>query len=431
MLLCGVVSALASPGQLDPSFDGDGIRSIFFADSNGAVTGGVATDVALATDGDILVVGSMAPSPFGPWHDFAVARLRSDGSPELDFGDQGTTTTAFGDSTNDLAEAVAVQSDGKVVVVGATGFDFAMARYAADGTLDPTFSGDGRQVLSLAPDAFYETARAVEIQPDGRIVVLGVSTQPRTDSQIALLRCGANGQLDKTFGNGGVILSDIEPIGGNPSEGLVGENPRAMSIAPSGRIYVAADWFDGSVQAWHLLRYTAKGRLDQSFGTGGVATANLGGLGGSVGGVAVQPDGKVIVVGGSFIDDVDLGVVAVARFLPDGTLDPGFGVGGFVKVNIGPGSDVGTDVGLLPDGRMAVSVSYTDASFAYNLGALVFESDGQLDNGFGTGGFAIAPGTTADGVAIQGDGGIVIGGWGIDPTHAWPPTFLAVRFLSE
>src|SRR6266540_406224 len=141
-------SAALGAGQLDPTFDGDGKVVTDLGESEG---GG---DVAVQADGKIVVVGGIRIVANGPV-DFAVARYNPDGSLDTSFDGDGKVVTDFG-GTNDEASAVAVQAaDGKIVAAGTTvpgvhRFDFALARYNADGSLDPSFDGDGRVTTDFA-----------------------------------------------------------------------------------------------------------------------------------------------------------------------------------------------------------------------------------------------------------------------------------------
>jgi len=166
---------LSAAGSLDSSFNGDGLANVDFG--QGVV--GVATDVAVQSDGKTVVVGYTT----GATHDFAVARFNFDGSLDTTFGapaSPGRAVTPIGNKDYAEAKAVAIQGDGKIVVVGEDdversfdydGSNFAVARYLPNGRLDPTFDGDGIRTIKVRGPVEY--ANAVAVQGDGKILVAG------------------------------------------------------------------------------------------------------------------------------------------------------------------------------------------------------------------------------------------------------------------
>lgn len=188
-------SALAAPGDLDPSF-GSGGQVI-------ADFGSIANGVALQPDGKLVVAGRSTGAGF------AVARYLSGGTLDPSFGSGGEVTTVFG--VFDVAFGVAIQSDGKIVAVGETALDgyccqFALARYNTDGSLDTSF-GDGGQVTTrLGGDS---EARAVAIQSDGKLVVVGWTYSPVSASGAAIARYNTNGSLDTSFGTDGTLVLGV------------------------------------------------------------------------------------------------------------------------------------------------------------------------------------------------------------------------------
>jgi uncharacterized delta-60 repeat protein len=174
-------------GALDPSFGGDGrVRSDF---------GSYALAVALQPDGKIVVAGWSSTASGGGA--FALARYLPNGTLDVTFSDAGTVRTNFGSGSEDQAFALAIQPNGKIVVAGVSDSSdgFALARYLSNGTLDPSFSGDGK-VRTPFGSGSRDEARALAIQPDGKIVVAGVSTASGTND-FALAR------YHTTTGNGG------------------------------------------------------------------------------------------------------------------------------------------------------------------------------------------------------------------------------------
>ena len=223
----------APPGDLDPTFDGDGKVTTDFGD------GDRAEGVVIQGDGKIVVAGSAGGTnrDFDPGFDFALARYRTDGSLDPTFGGDGKVTTDFS-SSDDRAFAVALQPDGKIVAAGqafVSERDFALARYNTDGSLDATFGGgDGKVSVDLAVDETDDAALAVAIQADDKIVAAGYVRKnlfhPGYPSDFAVARFNADGSPDVNFGVGGSVTTDIESDS---------DEAHGLAIQADGRIVAA------------------------------------------------------------------------------------------------------------------------------------------------------------------------------------------------
>ncbi|MFG2949541.1 calcium-binding protein [Streptomyces adustus] len=383
--------AAAAPGGLDTSFSGDGKVLTDIADDDHA------EDVAVQPDGKIVSVGSSVDEAVTESR-FALTRHNPDGTPDTGFGTGGTVTTAINNMGPSLqwgeAHAVALQADGKIVVVGSSWREyddccwFVVARYNPDGTLDNTFSGDGRVFADFASPT---EAQDVAIDSSGRIVAAG-----SFGGEMAVLRLRSDGTPDPTFGGDGTVT--VNPAGPNPQEGGQG---RALALQPDGKILVGGEVgttrFD-----FALLRFNTDGSLDTGFDGDGIVRTDLGDYD-SVEGLAVQPDGKIVAAGGSGSR------FALARYLPNGALDPGFNRNGMVLTPGGTAADVKVQPG---DGRIVVAGSNgTGGDFA----VVRYNPDGSQDTGFGSGGLATADfggSDAANGLALQTDGKIVAAGGG-------------------
>lgn len=179
-----LVKVEAAAGDLDTTFSTDGKQSTSFGR-----TTEFAEAIAIQTDGKIVVVGSVFTN--GAIADFALARYNTNGTLDTTFSTDGKQTTDFSSGGDDRARAVAIQSDGKIVVAGNVRVgedpDFAVARYNSDGTLDMTFSGDGRQTTGFFSGSRDE-AQAIAIQADGRIVLAGAVYKTVSNGDFALAR---------------------------------------------------------------------------------------------------------------------------------------------------------------------------------------------------------------------------------------------------
>lgn len=262
----------------------------------------------------------------------------------------------------------------------------APAAYARPGDLDAGF-GNGGIVDFITPDDKAITAGApIALQPDGKVIVLGQDSGGT--GSVLLERFGADGRLDSTFGNGGVVLTDV---------GLSqGETP-ALARQPDGRILVAGRYTSYPDNHEHavLVRYQADGRLDDSFGSGGKVVRP----GGGAQAIALEPDGRILIGTRS-----DSSGAEVVRFKPNGVIDPSFGSGGAETFTFG--GDI-TWMTLQSDGRIL-----------FGDGWMVrLQPNGGLDDSFGDHGQAQMPepsGAVMQAVE-QGDGRIVVAGRTADP----------------
>jgi uncharacterized delta-60 repeat protein len=331
--------------------------------------------------GRLLVVALMAGLVF------AATAIAAAGDLDLSFSGDGKQTTNFG-AVNDGANGVAVQSDGKIVAVGNTGSDFALARYNPNGSLDPTFSGDGRQTTDFA--AAYG-AKAVAIQPDGKIVAVGRAG----GGGLGTVRYNPNGSLDPTFSGDGKQIA----------HGGSGE-ANAVALQANGKIVVAGSGGGFGVRsgAFVVARLNPNGSLDTSFSGDGVQSV-FGGHA-EARGVAVQSDGKVIAAG--FAGGANF---AIARLNTNGALDPTFSGDGKQTTNFSRSSDFANGVALQANGKIVAAGSTLTSDFAWALAR--YNPNGTLDTSFSGdgkqttpfGGFGIARA-----VKVQGDGKIVAAG---------------------
>ena len=204
-----------------------------------------------------------------------------------------------------------------------------------------TFGTNGVATVNMGSNAWVT---GVVIQPDGKIVVAGTVQGSGTTRDIALARFNANGTLDTTFGTGGKVVSAISTRN---------EIIYDVALQPDGKIVVAGNTnpFEAiPVTDFLLVRYNSNGSLDTSFVNSGVVTVNQSDSDVFLG-VVVQPDGKIVAVGGHIEND---GEVAVFRFNPNGGLDSGFG-GGFIYFNFpGTKGEIAHEVLLLPNGRILI-----------------------------------------------------------------------------
>ena len=260
------------------------------------------------SDGKIVISGYCPESNFSSAdNQFSVIRLNSNGTLDTTYGSNGILRFGFG-SDNCVANAMTIQPDNKVVIVGysktsSTEEDFAIARVNIDGTLDTDFSNDGKLIVSLET---YDRAQAVTIQNDGKILVGGDA-----NGKIGLVRITEFGNLDSTFGTGGKVLTDL-PSG---SEELV-----SIKTLSNGKIVGGGTRFNSQYNLL-LIRYNTDGTLDTTFGNSGNTTIDLDNTSEDLAkNLEIQNDGKIIVGGGNFLGGGNSGNFAIARYLGDSFL---------------------------------------------------------------------------------------------------------------
>ena len=390
----------AGPGDLDTTFNNTGIVT---------TTIGIDTDgdeaVAIQTDGKIVVTGG---SFDGNNYNVAVARYDDDGNLDTDFNTTGVVTTPVTSGFNG-AHAVAIQpSDDKIVVVGEgvrlsnLEKDIVVVRYQDDGKLDTTFGGTGFITTSISSGD--DSGQSVAIQPDGKIVVAGDSYRAGiAEKNIALVRYDSNGNLDATFNNTGVVTTSV----GDRSWAT------AVTIQTDNKIVVAGASQDSGNHQITVARYNITGTLDTEFNNTGIVTTMIG-SNARANAIAIQADGKIVVVGSGGDSNSDF---AVVRYQNDGKLDVTFGNTGIVTTSVSNESDFGMAVAIQSNGKIiaAGASNNTNPLVKSDFTVICYNEDGSLDTGFGGSGVVTTSIGASDingayAVALQPDDKIVVSG---------------------
>jgi uncharacterized delta-60 repeat protein len=367
------VPALADRGPLDTSFGARGIVTTAIGSSRA-----FANAVAIQSDRKIVVAG--VSNNGSKWR-FSVVRYNRNGTLDNTFGTRGKVATDFVNSPESGADAVAIQRDGKIVVVGnvcfgdCLTFEMAVVRYNRNGSLDATFGVSGRVVISFR-NGDLNGAEAVAIQSDGKIVIAGYS---------AVARVNVDGSLDSSFGTNGLV--DLE---GEAS---------SVAIQSDGKIVIAGGFIASTV-----ARFNVDGSLDSSFGTNGLVD-----LEGEARSVAIQSDGKIVVAGTARPR------IFLARINNDGSPDSAFGSDGTVTTTIGSSLDAADSVAIETDGKIVVGGSTYNKNLSKSKFAVVrYNRNGSLDTSFGTTGkVTTSPGSgfnSVNAIAIQTDGKHIVVG---------------------
>jgi uncharacterized delta-60 repeat protein len=335
--------------------------------------------------------------------------LAASGDLDPSFGDEGAAVAPFGGS---IAFTLARQTDGKLVAAGTTSGSannaIAVARFDADGALDPTFGGDGLVTTDIG--AFSDVAVQVLVQSDGKIVVVADSSTvaDNSDSDIAVVRYQTDGTLDPGFGTGGIKVLSLGTATDTPHAGALQTDDKVIVVGGlTSTMTTSADLF--------VLRLDTSGNLDGGFGTGGVATLDFGGRGDSGAAVAVQTDGMIVIAGESFDGPLylDGAVATLSRLDAAGVPDPGFGTGGSVVEAIDT-INIFKALAIQPDGKIAV----LGATGPLNVGFRLFRYDdtGVPDPGLAPDPIPVFPQSdTPQALALQPDGKFIVIGNGLSP----------------
>jgi uncharacterized delta-60 repeat protein len=398
-------------------------------------TGSAAWNAAhVFADGSVLVAGSMTvpfakPCPCEVHSEFVLRRFRADGAIDSSFGVDGRTTTAIG--ADSYLNALVVTADGRIVAAGSSGNaggTFAVARYLPDGSLDPSF---GRGGTTTVPDGDGD---ALAVGADGSIFV-GARNDPdlvvvKLDAAgVPVASFGANGRATRSGSggvaalipdaDGGVTVAVASRIGlarytaagaldeafgtlpapvGFPAQGL-------LAVATSGPRIAAAGFADDDSRRRGLHVVLIDRGAVQTFGANGEATAFVGDHSEATA-VGIDPAGRVLA--GGVTGDGGAARWLVARFRPDGTLDPAYGAAGVVLSPDAGAADRVAGLAVLPGSRVLVLVHHAGASLLFRLTA-----SGLFDTSFGDAGRVVLPLATANGLAIAPAGDAIVAGDGL------------------
>jgi uncharacterized delta-60 repeat protein len=374
--------------------------------------------VAVQPDGKIVAIGDTHPS-----HRGALARYNSDGTLDATFGNGGKVITIA--NVRESAAGLLILPDGKIMISGSIDFpsssdsSFALLRFNSDGSSDSTFGNSGIVTTNVGPND--DQAYAIARQPDGKIVAAGrrgIQFYPseQRKGNVALARYNPDGSIDATFGNGGTVVNDF-------GQGLE-SYALALMIQPDGKIIIAGE----SSYAFLVARYNADGTLDTTFGNSGHSLANFSNNWDGATDALLQPDGKVVLVGWSVLNS-PYDSFALARFSPDGSFDQSFGNGG--KVIMADEGDLNAVV-LQADGKL-IAIGSGNWSSDSRFRLLRFDGSGSLDSTFGSGGIVTTSlGQPSEGLALvlQADGKLVAGGITSSDQYFQNSDFALVRYVN-
>ncbi|MBX7105605.1 MAG: hypothetical protein K1X57_16090 [Gemmataceae bacterium] len=319
-----------SAGMLDPTFGGDGIITFSFGSSDDC-----AYAVAIDASDRVIVAGQYDN---GTTRDAAVARITATGVLDTTFSGDGKLTFAFG-STSDSANAIALDSFGKIVVAGTTGNfgsgDMAIARITTVGALDTTFSGDGKLTIDFG--TFHDVATGVAVDSLGRIVASGYQFTNGVGYDFEIARIGSTGVLDTTFDSDGKQTVNFGTHDAIANALALDANDRPIMAGQTGN--------DVGV-----VRLTTAGAFDISFDGDGLASFSFGPFSTEQAlGVKVDSSGRIVLAGNTDFDSF------VARFTGTGALDSSFDYDGKRTLVIGSAESTANALAVDKSNRVVVA----------------------------------------------------------------------------
>jgi uncharacterized delta-60 repeat protein len=364
------VASYNADGTLNTSFSSDGITTSELTSRVGDRQASRADGVAIQSDGKIIIAGGTSGDYWSSVRPVALARYNVDGSLDSSFSSDGWATATLGSGTS-AAWDVAIQIDGKIILAGessnGTNQDFSLFRFNTDGSLDTSFSYDGKASYDFFSK--NEIGKSIALQSDRKILVAGYNYG---SGSAEIIRFDADGNLDTMFSGDGYVSDSISP-------GSV-DFLYSIAVQADGKILAAGSsaLSNNGVSVFALFRYNANGTLDATFSEDGKQTTDFG-LGGSQGGqkILIQQDEKIVLVGTANSH------LAIARYNMDGGLDSSFAQSGKFILKIDGENTQGSSAVLQADGKILVTGSfYASGSAASDSFVLRLNSDGTLDPSF-------------------------------------------------
>jgi len=405
--------ARVAPGALDTTFGTDGkVTTDFFGYDDGA------NAVAIDSQGRIVAAGFA--NSCGGYYCFAVARYNANGSLDTTFGTDGKVTTDFFNEEG-WAHALAIDSSDRIVLAGDTFGYFTLVRYNTDGSLDTTFGTDGKVADDFGGGENVPFALAID--SNGKIVVAGYTTSDNLYADFALARYNSDGSIDDTFGTDGKVTTDFKEY--DYLYALAIDSTGKIVVAGS----TQPEPYDAHLCDFALARYNTDGSLDTTFGTNGKVTTDFGGRDDECFTLAIDGQGRIVVAGFSADPDYTFSQFALARYKSDGNLDTTFSNDGIVITNFEGSYEAASALAIDKADKIVVA-GYATSDFAlarYNSNGsfdTTFGIDGKVTTKFeGSSGAASA-------LAIDGSGKIVVAGL-TTPDDGFYGDFALARYLAE
>ena len=387
----------------------------------------IASHVLIQSDGKILVAGDQTDHPiFGPQR-FAIVRYLSNGTLDSSFGTNGKATFLF--ESQSFLNDMSLQSDGKILLAGQSSSGYCVARVSTDGTLDTSFGTNGYTVL--APTFGSAAINSVVVYVDDSFLVSGTEQiQNSTNYSLKLIKFNANGLVDTSFGNQGILVPDLDfesNLGGKiliQSDGKIiigGASKISENNALIEKTYFSRLNVNGSIDSFfgtngvlflednfslkdfiidnnneiifigntntnaqgtngnvYISKYNNLGLLDSSFGTNGRTIVSVNSFAEYANTITKQSDGKFLL-GGSYFNTLSTTDSLIVRFLQNGQIDNTFGTNGVFQVTVTSGTDIITDMIMTPNNQI-VTTGYANYSTNFDFSTLRINIDITLDS---------------------------------------------------
>jgi|GEM_PF-1605355 len=353
-----------------------------------------------AADNDSIVVAGWRREPL---QQVLVARYKANGALDPSFGQDGFEFPWSSRSKHNDAGAILLEPNGKSVVAGSfRRQDFAVGRFHPDGSIDLAFGDGGRTMIDV--DTSLDVAAAMVRQPDEKYLVAGWTRKDGYNNS-AIMRLTADGALDTSFGGDGRQINEF---------GLFDDALRSIALQADGKIVaaglIAHQGGESSLTDFLVVRYNPDGALDDTFDDDGVRILHLSDRDDLANAVTVQEDGKILVAG--YISDGRLTRGAVLRLNADGSFDTSFAEQGLARLDLGPPSTQIRSMVLQPDGKILVA-GFADTRGTQSIAIARLNPQGTFDPSFGTGGRVnvfVGNGAEACSLVLRAAGRIVVGG---------------------
>jgi uncharacterized delta-60 repeat protein len=367
ILLLSAVPVAAQAGSLDVTWAPESPIGAGKVTTRIGGSNDSARAIAVQSDGKVLVTGSCYTTNY----ELCVVRYNANGSLDSGWNGNGAVITPIS-NFEDGASAIIQQPDGKIVVAGTcyNGYRvFCAVRYNSNGSLDTGWNGTGRVLTSIGGRSSSATATAVALQPDGKVLLAGYC-RTASNNDFCSARYHTDGTLDTSWNGTGKAVT---PIGRST------DDAHAMALQRDGKVLLAGQCFNGTQNVFCILRYLTDGSLDTSWNATGSVMTPIGSFG-SANAIALQGDDKVIVAGECWSGAI--GAFCTQRYQSDGTLDTTWNATGKTITPIGTGG-VAHDVVVQPDGKLIVAGECFNAA-TVDFCMIRYNADGTLDTGWGS-----------------------------------------------
>ncbi len=326
-----VVCRLKNDGSLDSTFQGTGILTFGFGYTYEFCS-------ALQIDNqDRIILGGSSNG------DMVLARLLPDGDFDTTFSEDGKVKLSFGLGNGSKAHKLLIQNDGKILAIGEAyggeNFNFAAARFLANGTVDSTFGVNGYITHDL--NGFNDFGQDALLVSDGKILIGGSANNSEGNSAFAWIRLNADGTLDTNFGSNGKLISSINSN--------LNEVVETMELHPNGKV-ISAGYSAGDFAVYCM---STDGVLDASFGSNGHTTSDFDDYQDKAFALKIDAQGKIILAGHGYDGSVNTFLdFAIARYTENGNLDNTFSSDGKLVVKMGAYSSGIKDILIQEDGKI-------------------------------------------------------------------------------